>query len=152
MTTCENLIDDIETEIKKVALISPFKQAAFGALNLDMEYPAMHFTLKVREPFDDPHIVNTTMQLRWELFYEVQVLYARLPNAQAWDEARQHVDKGVEIFIDQMPQSARLNGKAWWIEPSNVRYGLVEFESASEKEYVLGGLFDLQIKFTQDVS
>lgn len=152
MSTTEGLIDAIEQRIERIANIPPFKFVAFGDLDVNMRFPAMHFLLKSRSAFDPPHLRHDTMQLRWELTYDVQVLFTRLTNSKAYSESRRHVDKAVEIFINQMAESERLGGLAWWIEPDEVRYGVIELESASKKEYILGGVFRLNIKFIQNVS
>lgn len=151
MSICEDLINKIEKKLEKIGAIAPFKRAFFGDVDLSATFPAIHYVLKSRDAFDEPHLVHNTMQLRWELIYEVQVMFARLPGRKTESEARQHVDKAVELFIQQMSENARLDGKAWWIEPDGVRYGVIEFEFAGKMEYVLGGVFDLSIKFLQDV-
>ena len=151
MATCEKLIDAIQEQIKTVTKIAPFKRTEFGGLGDNPSYPSLNFQLKNREPFDPPSIRPSGMQLRWELEYEVHVLVAGIQNTIHSNQARQHVDKAVEIFIDQMPSTERLNGLAFWLEPSNVQYGVIELETAARMKYIDGGLFTLTIQFIQDV-
>jgi hypothetical protein len=152
MTASKDLINDIEDQMGKVANITPFNSASFGDLDYNSTFPAIQFILKSRGAFDPPHRVHSTMQLRWELVYDVQVMYSRLHDNKSWKEARELVDTAVDIFVNQMAEAERLNGTAWYIEPEDVQYGVIVLEPANRNEYLLGGVFTLRIKFLQDVS
>lgn len=151
MVTCEKLIDAIQEEIKRITKVAPFNRTEFGGLGDNPSYPSLNFQPKNREPFDPPSIRPSGIQLRWEMEYEVHVLYAGIQNTTVSNQARQHVDKAVEIFINEMPSEKRLNGLAFWLEPSNVQYGVIELETAARMNYIDGGLFTLMVQFTQDV-
>lgn len=151
MSTVQSYLVNIEKQLKSVCSSSKFKGVTFGDTGKNIEYPSIHFVLKERDHFDDVHLVNTTMQLRWELVYTVHVLHAGLSNPSTWDEAIESVNIASELFINQIPATERLSGYAWWIEPSNVIYGPIEVDSAIDQIGVMGGTFDLNIKFLQDV-
>ena len=151
MTEAETLIDALETQIKTVTKVAPFKYTDFDIIGGKSIYPGLNFNLKSRNSFDPPSIRPSGMQMRWEIVYEVTVLYAAMSGNKTAEQARRHVDKAVEIFVNQMPTAERLNSLAFWVEPDNIRYGIIELEGESSKKYVLGGMFDLTIQFTQDV-
>lgn len=151
MSTVQSYLIDIESQMKLVCVDSKFKSVTFGDTGRTIEYPSIHFVLKSMEKFDEIHLVNTTMQLRWELIYKVHALHAGLSNPSTWEEAIESVNIALELFINQIPEAERLSGEAWWIEPSNVIYGPIEVDSAIDQRGVMGGTFDLRIKFLQDV-
>lgn len=151
MSTVQSYLVNIEKQLKLVCSASKFKGVTFGDTGKNIEYPSIHFVLEERDHFDDVHLVNTTMQLRWELVYKVHVLHAGLSNPSTWAEAIESVNIASELFVNQIPATKRLSGHAWWIEPSNVIYGSIEVDSAIDQNGVMGGTFDLNIKFLQDV-
>jgi len=151
MTNSKDIIDGIEDQIEKLANTPPFNSAFFGDLNNNLSFPALQFILKSRATFDPPQIRHLTMQLRWELTYDVQVMYSRLQDNKSWEEARGLVDMAVDLFTNQMFEGKRLNGLAWYIEPDDVQYGVIVLEPASRDEYLLGGVFTLKIKFLQGI-
>lgn len=152
MATVQSYIKTIESELTTVATVAPFKKVTFGDVGKNINYPSIHFMLDSMDKFDDVHLVHTTMQLRWELSYTVHVLCAGLTSPKAWDDVITQVNAVVELFINQIPATERLNGAAWWIEPESVVYGVIGVSSVIDHEGVQGGTFDLKIKFLQDVS
>lgn len=151
MTTVQSYLINIEAQLKSVINSSKFKSVTFGTINDVIEYPAIHFKLISMNKFDEVHLRNTTMQLRWELVYEVHILYAGLSNPSTWDETIESVNIALEIFINQMQENERLSSNAWWIEPSDVRYGVIEVDPVIDSQGVMGGNFRLDIKFLQNV-
>ena len=152
MSTVQSYLETIETELATVATVAPFKKVTFGDIGKNINYPSIHFMLEGMEKFDEVHLVNTTMQLRWELTYKVHVLCAGLTVPKTWSNTIKQVNAVVELFINQIPATERLNGAAWWIEPESVVYGVIGVDSAVDQQGVMGGTFDLNIKFLQDVS
>jgi hypothetical protein len=150
MSTAKQLIDDIENEIKKVTKVAPFKYTNFGPIPDSPVYPSLNFMLLNRDHFDDVSIRPSGMLLRWELTYEVHVLYAGIDRATTRLSGRQYVDQAVELFVDQMTEDKRLNGKAFYLEPSNIRYGRIELETATGLKNIDGGIFTLTIRFLQE--
>lgn len=152
MATVQSYQDTIKTQLESVAGVAPFKAVTFGDIGVNIEYPSIHFRLDGMEKFEDVHLVNTTMQLRWELTYKVHVLCAGLSYPESWEECIKTVNEAVELFINHIPETERLSGNAWWIEPENVVYGAIEVDAAIDQIGVQGGFFDLKILFLQDVS
>lgn len=152
MSTVQEHIESIKAELQSVSTVSPFKRVTFGDVGTNIVYPSIHFMLESMEKFDDVHLVNETMQLRWELLYKVHVLCAGLSLPKSWDYAEKTVNTALELFINQIPETERLNGEAWWIEPDSVVHGVIEVDSAIDQKGVQGGTFDLMIRFLQDVS
>lgn len=151
MTTLQEYIDDIKEQLQLVTKVPPFQRVTFGDVGTNIVYPSLHFMLDSMDKFDEVHLVNDTMQLRWELIYKVHILCAGLSLPTSWDYVEKTVSTAVEIFINQIPESERLNNKAWWIEPDSVIYGVIGVDSAIDQKGVQGGTFDLIIRFLQDV-
>lgn len=152
MADVQSYIETIESELATVATVAPFKKVTFGDVGKNINYPSIHFMLDGMEKFDDVHLVNTTMQLRWELSYTVHVMCAGLTQPKPWNDIIKQVNAVVELFINQIPATERLNGAAWWIEPESVVYGVIGVSSVIDQESIQGGTFDLKIRFMQDVS
>lgn len=149
MVTAEELIDSIEDEIRKVTRVNPFKYTNFGVIPDSPTFPSFNFMLLGRDHFDQTDIRPSGMQLKWELTYEVHVLYQAISRNTGRLDGRRYVDKAVELFVEQMPSDKRLNGEAFEIMPSNIRYGAIELEGATNYKYADGGIFTLTIRFVQ---
>jgi hypothetical protein len=150
MATSKELIADIQKELIQVTKVAPFKHTNFGSILENPAFPSLNFQLLGRDHFDNPSLRPSGMLFRWELTYEVHVLHSRIDSQDTRNQARELVDKAVELFIDQMPEEERLNDKAFYIVPSNIRYGIIELETGTQMKYIDGGIFTLTIQFLQE--
>jgi hypothetical protein len=150
MATLKELKKEIRDEIIKVTKVAPFKHTNFGTILDSPSFPSLNFNLIGKDHFDEVSIRPSGMLLRWELTYEVHVLYAVVDNQNARIRGEEYVDQAEELFLDQMPSNQRLNNKALYIETSNTRYGIIELETGTAMNYIDGGIFTLTIQFLQE--
>jgi hypothetical protein len=151
MATLNETLDNIEKELTKVTKTHPFKKTDFGGFGSSPVFPSLNFSASEAEPFDQVDKRPSGMQLKWEIKYDVQVICAAIINNNTRKSTFKTVNDAIEIFLDQMATDELLNGLAFDIAVSGIRYDLEIGEiTGTTTNYAYGGVFTLTIQFIQE--